>query len=95
MRRSDGTRARWRGRHRELALRMSRLRAFLDASPVSQVALALMREATGRPEPLAAIARIVPLEDEEISRELAASFKRQGIAVYVEPIARARAGRAS
>src|SRR4029077_2520913 len=26
--------------------------------------------------------RIVPLEDEEISRELAASFKRQGIAVY-------------
>ena len=34
---------------------MSRLRAFLDASPVSQVALALMREATGRTEPLAAI----------------------------------------
>jgi dihydrolipoamide dehydrogenase len=28
--------------------------------------------------------RIVPLEDEEISRELAASFKRQGIAVYVD-----------
>src|SRR5689334_1038145 len=28
--------------------------------------------------------RIVPLEDEEISRELAASFKRQGIAVYPE-----------
>src|ERR1700730_666552 len=26
--------------------------------------------------------RIVPLEDEEISRELAASFKRQGIAIY-------------
>ncbi|HEV8609547.1 MAG TPA: dihydrolipoyl dehydrogenase [Thermoanaerobaculia bacterium] len=26
--------------------------------------------------------RIVPLEDEEVSRELAASFKRQGIAVY-------------
>jgi dihydrolipoamide dehydrogenase len=26
--------------------------------------------------------RIVPVEDEEISRELAASFKRQGIAVY-------------
>lgn len=35
---------------------MSRLRAFLDASPVSAVALALMREATGRTEPLAAIA---------------------------------------
>jgi dihydrolipoamide dehydrogenase len=28
--------------------------------------------------------RIVPLEDEEISRELAASFKRQGIAIYPE-----------
>ena len=28
--------------------------------------------------------RIVPIEDEEISRELAASFKRQGIAVYPE-----------
>jgi dihydrolipoamide dehydrogenase len=28
--------------------------------------------------------RIVPLEDEEISRELAASFKRQGIAVYTD-----------
>jgi dihydrolipoamide dehydrogenase len=28
--------------------------------------------------------RIVPLEDEDISRELAASFKRQGIAVYVD-----------
>jgi dihydrolipoamide dehydrogenase len=28
--------------------------------------------------------RIVPIEDEEISRELAASFKRQGIAVYVD-----------
>jgi dihydrolipoamide dehydrogenase len=28
--------------------------------------------------------RIVPLEDEEISKELAASFKRQGIAVYVD-----------
>ncbi len=28
--------------------------------------------------------RIVPLEDEEISRELAAAFKRQGIAVYVD-----------
>jgi len=28
--------------------------------------------------------RIVPLEDDEISRELAASFKRQGIAVYVD-----------
>jgi dihydrolipoamide dehydrogenase len=26
----------------------------------------------------------VPLEDEEVSRELAASFKRQGIAVYVD-----------
>jgi hypothetical protein len=38
-----------------LAFRVSRLRAFLDASPVSQIALALMREATGRTEPLAAI----------------------------------------
>ena len=28
--------------------------------------------------------RIVPIEDEEISRELAAAFKRQGIAVYVD-----------
>jgi len=28
--------------------------------------------------------RIVPVEDEEISRELAASFKRQGIAIYTE-----------
>ncbi len=28
--------------------------------------------------------RVVPIEDEEISRELAASFKRQGIAVYVD-----------
>src|SRR5437867_1684568 len=28
--------------------------------------------------------RIVPLEDEEVSRELAASFKRQGIAVYAD-----------
>ncbi|HMA17324.1 MAG TPA: FAD-dependent oxidoreductase, partial [Thermoanaerobaculia bacterium] len=28
--------------------------------------------------------RVVPLEDEDISRELAASFKRQGIAVYVD-----------
>jgi hypothetical protein len=43
-----------------LALRVSRLRAFLDASPVSQVALALMREATGRTEPLAAIAPARP-----------------------------------
>ena len=39
---------------------MSRLRAFLDASPVSQIALALMREATGRTEPLAAIAPARP-----------------------------------
>ena len=28
--------------------------------------------------------RIVPLEDDEVSKELAASFKRQGIAVYVD-----------
>ena len=28
--------------------------------------------------------RIVPVEDEEISRELAASFKRQGIAIYAD-----------
>jgi hypothetical protein len=39
---------------------MSRLRAFLDASPVSQIALALMQEATGRTEPLAAIAPTRP-----------------------------------
>ena len=38
-----------------MALRMSRLRAFLDASPVAAVALSLMREATGRAEPLAPI----------------------------------------
>jgi dihydrolipoamide dehydrogenase len=40
--------------------------------------------------------RIVPLEDEEISRELAASFKRQGIAVYpdtrVERLTKSDAG---
>ena len=40
--------------------------------------------------------RIVPVEDEEISRELAASFKRQGIAIYpetrVERITRGEAG---
>src|SRR5438874_8784719 len=39
---------------------MSRLRAFLDASPISQIALAFMREATGRTEPLAAIAPTRP-----------------------------------
>jgi MinD-like ATPase involved in chromosome partitioning or flagellar assembly len=39
---------------------VSRLRAFLDASPVSQIALALLREATGRTEPLAAIAPTRP-----------------------------------
>ena len=31
---------------------------------------------------LEVLPRIVPLEDEEISRELAASFKRQGLAIY-------------
>ena len=40
--------------------------------------------------------RIVPVEDEEISRELAASFKRQGIAIYpdtrVERITRGDGG---
>ncbi|HYK41154.1 MAG TPA: dihydrolipoyl dehydrogenase [Thermoanaerobaculia bacterium] len=40
--------------------------------------------------------RIVPVEDEEISRELAASFKRQGLAVYVdtkvEKVSRSDAG---
>ncbi len=40
--------------------------------------------------------RIVPVEDEEISRELAASFKRQGIAIYpdtrVERITKGEAG---
>jgi len=39
---------------------VSRLRAFLDASPLSQIALSLMREATGRTEPLAAIAPTRP-----------------------------------
>ena len=39
---------------------MSRLRALLDASPVASVALALMREATGRAEPLAPIAPTRP-----------------------------------
>jgi hypothetical protein len=34
---------------------VSRLRAFLDASPAAAIALALMREATGRTEPLAPI----------------------------------------
>src|SRR5256885_3697352 len=38
-----------------MAVRVSRLRALLDASPVAAVALALMREATGRTEPLAPI----------------------------------------
>ncbi len=40
--------------------------------------------------------RIVPVEDEEISRELAASFKRQGLAIYpetrVERITKSEAG---
>ena len=40
--------------------------------------------------------RIVPVEDEDISRELAASFKRQGIAIYpdtrVERMTRGEAG---
>ncbi len=40
--------------------------------------------------------RIVPVEDEEISRELAASFKRQGIAIYpdtrVERLTRGETG---
>ena len=40
--------------------------------------------------------RIVPVEDEEISRELAASFKRQGIAIYpdtrVERMTRSEGG---
>lgn len=34
---------------------MNRLRAWLDASPLSDLALALMRDATGRQDPLAAI----------------------------------------
>ncbi len=33
---------------------------------------------------LEVLPRIVPIEDEDISRELAASFKRQGMAVYVD-----------
>jgi len=33
---------------------------------------------------LEVLPRIVPVEDEEISRELAASFKRQGMTVYVD-----------
>ena len=33
---------------------------------------------------LEVLPRIVPLEDEDISRELAASFKRQGMSVYVD-----------
>jgi len=45
---------------------------------------------------LEVLPRIVPVEDEEISRELAASFKRQGIAVYtdtrVERLTRGDAG---
>src|SRR5207253_3233051 len=53
-------RARAPGNDRALALCVSRLRAFLDASPLSQIALALMREATGRTEPLAAIAPTRP-----------------------------------
>src|SRR2546421_5881404 len=56
--RAPGARA--RGGARTLALRVSRLRAFLDASPVAQIALALMREATGRTEPLVAIAPARP-----------------------------------
>jgi hypothetical protein len=38
-----------------MAFRLSRLRSMLDASPVAAVALSLMREATGRAEPLAPI----------------------------------------
>ena len=40
--------------------------------------------------------RVVPIEDEDVSRELAASFKRQGIAIYpdtrVERLTRAEGG---
>lgn len=40
---------------------MSRLRALLDASPLATVALSLMREATGRAEPLAPIVPARPV----------------------------------
>src|SRR2546426_7358350 len=38
-----------------MARRMSRVRSWLDATPLASVAIALMREATGRTEPLEVI----------------------------------------
>lgn len=47
--------ANWRRRARSLAARVSRIRAWLDTTPLATVGLALMREATGRTEPLEAV----------------------------------------
>jgi MinD-like ATPase involved in chromosome partitioning or flagellar assembly len=43
---------RQRRRDRTLGVRVSRIRAWLDASPIADVALSLMREATGRADPI-------------------------------------------
>src|SRR5213592_3616847 len=43
-----------------MARRMSRVRSWLDATPLAAVAIALMREATGRTEPLEVIRPVRP-----------------------------------
>jgi len=37
---------------RTLGIRMSRIRAWLDSSPIADLAMTFMREATGRPDPI-------------------------------------------
>jgi MinD-like ATPase involved in chromosome partitioning or flagellar assembly len=41
-----------RGRDRKLGLYVSRIRAWLDASPIADLAMTFMREATGRADPV-------------------------------------------
>src|SRR5512133_74503 len=50
--RPDADRARERTPSRDLARGVSRIRALLDGTPLATIGLALMREATGRAEPL-------------------------------------------
>lgn len=38
--------------HRKLGVSVSRIRAWLDASPIADLAITFMREATGRPDPI-------------------------------------------
>jgi Mrp family chromosome partitioning ATPase len=40
------------GRDRKLGVRVSRIRAWLDASPIADLAITFMREATGRGDPI-------------------------------------------